>query len=425
MVEYDYQKKALPNGLRLVWQELPHLHSAFIVAFVKGGPVYETRANNGISHLLEHLHCSFTEKHPNRESLAAAIDALGGEFEGATTPDLIEFSLDVLPSQLGSAARLLADMLKPQQFPSDILESEKNLILNEQAGHEQIFGHPLTTILFPGHPYGYPIGGHKASVRKLSLDQVLHTDQLFFRASNITVALSGRFSDGQMRQVSEAFDSLPQSAGGTPSEASPPTQKFPLLRRKGAAAGVRPTSVGFWIEHERVDDVTMLALSFISHGLSSPSSLLQQQLRYVRSSIYYHQLSYDMLCGNLLFSADALVHWRQQRDFIRQTLAEFDRLRQNLADLAWFERTRNHFLSWFEKCKDSPKTIAHRIGRAEAHPYRDPVPLNEDIRATEAMRESDIVAAAQRCFTRDRLFLAYASYFNHDAKMKRLLKMFG
>ena len=45
----------LPNGLRVVGIELPHLHAGHVAVMVRTGPRHETPATHGLSHLCEHM----------------------------------------------------------------------------------------------------------------------------------------------------------------------------------------------------------------------------------------------------------------------------------------------------------------------------------------------------------------------------------
>jgi len=58
------QKSVLPNGLRVVTVELPHLHTGMIAAYVRAGSRHEEPARNGVSHFLEHLFFRGSEAYP-------------------------------------------------------------------------------------------------------------------------------------------------------------------------------------------------------------------------------------------------------------------------------------------------------------------------------------------------------------------------
>ena len=50
-----YQKSVLSNGLVIVTEELPHFHSVAVGVWLNAGSRDETRAENGLTHFLEHL----------------------------------------------------------------------------------------------------------------------------------------------------------------------------------------------------------------------------------------------------------------------------------------------------------------------------------------------------------------------------------
>jgi len=52
---YRVFRSLLPNGLRLVTIETPHLHTASIALYARVGARYETRKTNGLSHFVEHM----------------------------------------------------------------------------------------------------------------------------------------------------------------------------------------------------------------------------------------------------------------------------------------------------------------------------------------------------------------------------------
>jgi len=46
------EKTVLPNGLRVLTVELPHLHTGMVAAYVRAGSRHEEAARNGVSHFL-------------------------------------------------------------------------------------------------------------------------------------------------------------------------------------------------------------------------------------------------------------------------------------------------------------------------------------------------------------------------------------
>jgi hypothetical protein len=86
----------LPSGLELVVTPLTHLHLASIVLFVRVGSRYEDAAENGLSHLVEHVLFRGCERFPDTYELNAAIESIGTGIDAATSRDFTTFEATCL-----------------------------------------------------------------------------------------------------------------------------------------------------------------------------------------------------------------------------------------------------------------------------------------------------------------------------------------
>ena len=66
----------LQNGLRVLFDEQSHLHSATVGLWVASGSVNETARTNGISHFIEHIVFKGTDG-LSAFDIARAMDAIG------------------------------------------------------------------------------------------------------------------------------------------------------------------------------------------------------------------------------------------------------------------------------------------------------------------------------------------------------------
>src|SRR5207248_5592224 len=119
----------LANGLRLVTVELPHLHTAALVVYAKVGSRYETPADNGLSHFLEHMLFRGTERHPSSYALNYAIEDLGGTLYAETGRDYSLYQISVNPELVGQGIALLADIFAAPAFTQ--IELEREIVLEE------------------------------------------------------------------------------------------------------------------------------------------------------------------------------------------------------------------------------------------------------------------------------------------------------
>ena len=79
-----YQKTTLDNGLRIITATMPHTRSVSICIFIGVGSRYETEAQAGISHFIEHLLFKGTLKRPTSREISETIEGVGVILNGGT-----------------------------------------------------------------------------------------------------------------------------------------------------------------------------------------------------------------------------------------------------------------------------------------------------------------------------------------------------
>ena len=77
-------KEILPNGVRVVVQEMPGVPSVSVGIWAETGSAHETPALNGVSHFLEHMLFKGT-KNRNAKEIANALESVGGQRNALTT----------------------------------------------------------------------------------------------------------------------------------------------------------------------------------------------------------------------------------------------------------------------------------------------------------------------------------------------------
>ncbi len=119
----------LDNGLRVVTVELPHLHNTAIVMYAKVGSRYETPADNGLSHFLEHMLFRGTEKYPSSFALNYAIESLGGTLYAVTGRDYSLYQISLDPELVEQGIELFAEIFSAPAFTQ--IELERKIVLEE------------------------------------------------------------------------------------------------------------------------------------------------------------------------------------------------------------------------------------------------------------------------------------------------------
>ena len=394
----------LDNGLTLLWQRLAHVHTVSLLARIRAGRVYESRESNGVSHLLEHLHLAVTERHSVRRDLLVALDALPGEIQAETGPDHLVFALSVVPTHVEAGAELLADTLAIRDYPPEIVDAEKRLVVNELAVDEDNLS-ALERRLFGAHAFGLPIGGTPASIRRLRPEAIHDFNRRAFAPDRICVALAGCFTDADLDRARTAFGRLRACGDERLSEPQGPTVPLPRLFRKayrGRFCGV----AGAFVNPPPLNPRERLALLLVEHGLTRISSPVFEQSRYGAASAY-HVFTYTVAnAGTHCLWFHAYTRPRDRDTVLGAILAQIAALRDEREPPAWLESARRECVFQAERCLDTPAQVAEWLAASHGRPAGETgLALAQTVELAKTAPLAELAHAAGRLLSRDRFFL--------------------
>jgi predicted Zn-dependent peptidase len=156
------EKTVLPNGIQVVTEEIPSVHSVSVGVWVEAGSRDERGQENGIAHFIEHMLFKGTRRRSARQ-IAKEIDAVGGILNAFTSKEFSSFYAKVMAEHLPVALDLLFDLYLNSLFATEELEKERQVIVQEINMVEDTpdeYIHDLFSQSFwPRHPLGAPILG--------------------------------------------------------------------------------------------------------------------------------------------------------------------------------------------------------------------------------------------------------------------------
>lgn len=210
------REEALPNGLRLVVEEIPSARSVAVGLFVPAGAGLDPADRSGLAHLAEHMLFKGTARRSARE-IARAADAIGAVVDGTTSREESGIFGRALPERLGDLAAILGDLSTASTFPADEFERERGVVEEEIRMYEdepdERVHDLLLTAAWAGHPLGRPILGTLESVRAARRDDVVAFHKTRWTAGAAVVSIAGRTTfDEARRAAAEAFAGLPSGA---------------------------------------------------------------------------------------------------------------------------------------------------------------------------------------------------------------------
>jgi len=197
-----YQKTTLDNGLRVITVTMPHTRSVSICIFIGVGSRYETEAEAGVSHFIEHLLFKGTPKRETSKVISEAIEGVGGILNGGTDKELTIYWCKVAQPHFELALDVLADMLLHSKFDSQDIEKERQIIIEEinmsKDSPAQRVDMLIDGLLWPKHPLGRDTAGSKESVAAITRDTMLDYRQGQYLPNNTVVTIAGNIQHQQM-----------------------------------------------------------------------------------------------------------------------------------------------------------------------------------------------------------------------------------
>ncbi|WP_240770422.1 pitrilysin family protein [Nocardioides sp. GY 10127] len=205
------RRTVLPDGLRVVTEQMAGVRSASIGVWVNVGSADEDDVLHGCSHFLEHLLFKGTARRSALD-ISVALDEVGGEFNAFTAKEMTCFHARVLDVDLPLAVDVLGDMLTASLLEPADVDAERDVILDEIAMHDDDpddVVHDLFAELAWGArtPLGRGIAGTVESIEALTRDQVERFYRTHYRPATTVVAVAGNVDhDAVVELVAAAFE---------------------------------------------------------------------------------------------------------------------------------------------------------------------------------------------------------------------------
>ncbi|WP_210154204.1 M16 family metallopeptidase [Microbispora oryzae] len=287
------RRTVLPGGLRVVTESMPTVRSVAVGMWVGIGSRDEAPEHMGATHFLEHLLFKGT---PTRSAMeiSASIEGIGGEINAFTAKEYTCYYARVLDEDLPLAIDVLADVVTSSLITADDVESERGVILEEIAMHDDdpsdVVHEQFAAELYGDTPIGRPILGNDDSINALTRDRIHEYYQRYYLPPRTVVSVAGNVDhDVVVELVAAAYERA--GALGGAAEPAPPRIGGPGAgSRSGVRVLDRPTEQANLVLGttgvSRNDD-RRFALSVLNAALGGGmSSRLFQEIREKRGLAY-------------------------------------------------------------------------------------------------------------------------------------------
>ncbi len=257
------RRTILPGGLRVVTEAMPGVRTTTLGLWTGVGSRDESRALAGVTHFLEHLLFKGTRRRTALD-IAAELDAVGGELNAFTGKEYTCYHARVLDADVPLAVDVICDMVTSSTLPAAEVDSERNVILEEIAmhddDHDDVVHDLFVETLYGDSALGRAITGTPETINALSRRQISGYYRRHYRADGLVFSAAGSVDHNAMvAMVRSAFT----EAGSLGEEAVGPRPIRP--------SGLHATKPGATVVVERPAEQTTFVMGVPAYPRNHPS----------------------------------------------------------------------------------------------------------------------------------------------------------
>jgi len=367
---YTYSKEALPNGLRVIFIEMPHIHSAVLSAYIGVGSRYEEERQLGVSHLLEHMLFRGTRQFANSFELLQAIDNIGGDSDAYTSPEHTAVIIQVHNKYIENALSILGDLLLGANFKQDDIEIEKRIILEEMKQFVDVKGDYVCiddmsfSLMWKDGATSTYLFGDEKTITGITVEDLKAHYERFFVPENMVLCISGNIKKEQViHLINKSFGNLQGKFTGEkpPLKTTQTEPRYLFKKSPSQTVSFKLCHKAYPYKHKNVL-ITLLISDVLGGGISSRMSLN------VREKL---GLVYDIACYPTMFSDVGSIDIytsTKKSNLEKTTKAVMDEIhkfyREGITEQE-LKRTEARVFSQTQLIMDSPLAMANWFGIEE------------------------------------------------------------
>ncbi|MEM8600421.1 MAG: pitrilysin family protein [Bacteroidota bacterium] len=211
-----FERTILPNGLRVVTEQIPSVRSISVGVWIGAGSRDESPEEAGLAHFIEHMVFKGTTRRRGHH-IAQRMEAVGGYLNAFTSKEYTCYYARALDEHLERALDVVLDLALDPTFPEKEIEKEQDVVLEEikmyaDAPEDLIFDQYEATI-YPDHPLGWPVLGTPETVRSFTRADLRQFVETRYTPNRLVVSVAGNVEHDAVvalvRKLTAGFDRPP------------------------------------------------------------------------------------------------------------------------------------------------------------------------------------------------------------------------
>ena len=384
---------------------------AYCALSIKCGTRDEEGYHSGIAHFVEHTIFKGTARR-SAAVINGYLDRLGGELNAFTTKEEIVFHATVLKEDLKKAADLLLELATCATFPENEINIEKGVVIDEIQSYkdtpsEDIYDR-FEEMLFKGHPLSGNILGTKASVRKISRDELLRFVRQQFLPGRMAFSIVADIDERQMEKyilkLTEKYfpeESVESTSMMSRTMSTPSPEPFDITlnkRNHQANCIIGGLAPSLYEERERLTAVLLCNIL----GGPANNSILNAVLREKNGWVYGVECGYTQYADTGIVAISLGCDKSNLEKCVNAIYKELARLQEEPMSDRKLKAAKKQLLGQLAISGDNGETQCLSMGKGLlAFGKLNSGKENKDL--IESITSEDIRMVAQRIFDRSRL----------------------
>jgi len=419
-----YKKTLLPNGVRIITEEIDHVRSAAIGIWVGAGSRDEREGFEGISHFIEHMFFKGTE-HRSARALAESLEAVGGQLNAFTTKEYTCYYAKILDEDLDLAIDVLSDMFFSSLFDEKEIEKEKNVVIEEIKMYEdspdELIHDVFSEHVWNDHPLGKPILGTEESIRSLNRDKIMHFLTEHYAPDNVVISVAGKINhEDVVAKLSPHFGTF-KRGGRRVLEETPRGHTIEYNQKKDT----EQMHIILGVPGLGQDDEDIYAMHIFNNILGGGlSSRLFQEIREQRGLAYSVYSYHSTYVDTGLFAIYAGTSPKNTQEVIACILEELLKFKQKGISSEELVRIKAQIKGGLYLGLEAVSSRMSRLGKTELT-YNRVLSPEEVVEKLENVTVEDVLRLVQRLWQKDKISIMTLGPAGHEVILSDLLKQTG
>jgi predicted Zn-dependent peptidase len=417
-----YHRIDLPNGLRIIAEEVPHTHSVSMGVFTRVGSRYESAPLSGVSHFLEHMFFKGTDKR-NARQISEAIEGIGGALNAYTSYESTCYYAKVANIHFDRAVDTLSDMLLHSRFDPKEIEKERRVIIEEinmTLDSPGDWVHQLLDeTMWGDQPLGRDIAGTADTVSAISRRDLLGFMEQHYTTPNTVISIAGNVPVATM--VDTWMQALGPYRDGPRFSPEPTHQPEQAQRMRLLTKATEQANFCLGLPAVPYSDPDRRPLQVLNTVLGGGmASRLFQEIREERGlaySVYSYTSEFDDAGKWVIYGG---VEIGNVEAAITACLNELRKVRDEGITADELQHVKEQVKGGVLIGLEDTWSVASRNG-AHILRYDAVVPVEQVVAEIEAVTQQDVMRVAQRLIQPDALYLAVIGPYDDEAMFRNLL----